>query len=128
MKYDDILFLEHPEPKTCLRMPAADRAAQFAPFAALTGYDASIREAARITDRKIELDEEERAVLDEKLQILMEEDPPEVEVMYFVSDATKEGGSYHVAKGKVKKIDVFRKEIVLDDIKIPFADILDLEF
>ena len=128
MKYDDILFLEHPEPKTCLRMPAADRAAQFAPFAALTGYDASIREAARVTDRRIELDEEEKAVLDEKLQILMEEDLPEVEVTYFVSDATKEGGSYHVAKSKVKKIDVFRKEIVLDDIRIPFADMIDLDF
>lgn len=128
MRYDDILFLEHPEPKTCLRMPAADRAAQFAPFAALTGYDASIREAARITDRKIELDEEERAVLDEKLQILMEEDPPEVEVTYFVGDATKEGGAYHMAKGTVSRIDIFRKEIVLDDTKIPFEDIIDLEF
>ena len=94
-KYDDLLYMPHPVSKKHPQMPILDRAAQFAPFAALTGHSAAIKETARLTDSKIELDEDTRMQLDMKQQILLEmtAKQPEIIVTYFKKDARKSGGS-----------------------------------
>lgn len=128
-KYDDIINLPHPTSSTHPRMPVYDRAAQFAPFAALTGHDAAIRETARLTDRKVELDEDVKERLNEKLQIIAEqmETHPLIEVTYFLPDDKKEGGAYICVEEKVKKIDMYRRCIVLSDGQvIPIDEIYDL--
>ena len=95
-KYDEILSLPHHVSKTRPQMPMSDRAAQFAPFAALTGYDSAIKETGRLTDEKIELDEEALTALDMKYQILMDafDDAPEVTITFFQPDERKAGGKY----------------------------------
>lgn len=128
-KYDDIINLPHPTSSTHPRMPVYDRAAQFAPFAALTGHDAAIRETARLTDRKVELDEDTKARLNKKLQIIAEqmETHPLIEVTYFLPDDKKEGGAYICVEEKVKKIDMYHRCIVLSDERvIPIDEIFDL--
>ena len=95
-KYDVILSLPHHVSKTRPQMPMSDRAAQFAPFAALTGYDSAIKETGRLTDEKIELDEEALTALDMKYQLLMDvfDDAPEVTITFFQPDERKAGGKY----------------------------------
>ena len=95
-KYSDIINLPHPESRTHPRMPRSDRAAQFAPFAALTGYDDAVAEAGRLTSSKIELDENELERLDRALAYLTEHQAahPAVTVTYFVPDDKKSGGAY----------------------------------
>ena len=95
-KYDEILSLPHHVSKTRPQMPMSDRAAQFAPFAALTGYDSAIKETGRQTDEKIELDEEALTALDIRYQLLMDafDDAPEVTITYFQPDERKAGGKY----------------------------------
>ena len=95
-KYDEILSLPHHVSKTRPQMPMSDRAAQFAPFAALTGYDSAIKETGRLTDEKIELDEEALTALDMKYQLLMDafDDAPEVTITFFQPDERKAGGKY----------------------------------
>ena len=103
-------------------MPMSDRAAQFAPFAALTGYDAAIKETGRLTDDKIELDEEALTALDMKYQLLMDalDDAPEVTITYFQPDERKAGGKYLTATGAVKKVDDYERLITMQDgAKIP---------
>ena len=110
-------------------MPMSDRAAQFAPFAALTGYDAAIKETGRLTDEKIELDEEALTALDMKYQLLMDtfDDAPEVTITYFQPDERKAGGKYTTATGAVKKVDDFERRITMQDgTKIPMDDILSI--
>ena len=127
-KYDDIINLAHYEPKHP-RMDAISRAAQFAPFDALTGYGEEISETARRTDRKISLDENELSVLDSKLQIISmhKEENPLIEITYFIKDDKKEGGLYETIQGTIKKIDYNNSIIILkDNTRIPIDNILDI--
>lgn len=128
--YDDILDLPHHVSATRPRMSIANRAAQFSPFAALTGYEAAIKETARLTDERIELDESTIAALDVKLHMLkdMIADHPEVAVTYFRKDEKKDGGAYITVTDAVKKIDDFESVIILmNGEKIKFEDILNIE-
>ena len=129
-RYDDIIQLPHYVSKTHPQMPVSDRAAQFAPFAALTGHDAAIREMARLTEEKVELDENAKMIIDEKLRFVQEtlSDRPKVTVTYFKPDEKKAGGKYITVSGSVRKIDMYKRLIIMmDDISIPFEDIYDIE-
>lgn len=113
-KYDDIIDL--PRPKSAHEpMPMSDRAAQFSPFAALTGYGDAIDETARLTDERIELTEEQRAELDYKQQYLATLDSPTVTVTYFVSDERKSGGAYVTHTGVLKRVDEVERMMVFED-------------
>ena len=129
-KYNEIMGLPHHVSKTRPQMPMSDRAAQFAPFAALTGYDAAIKETGRLTVERIELDVEAISALDMKYQLLMEalDEAPEVTITYFQPDERKAGGKYVSAVGAVKKIDDFERRITMQDgAKIPMDDVLSIE-
>ena len=129
-KYNEIIYLPHHVSKTRPQMPMSDRAAQFAPFAALTGYDAAIKETGRLTDERIELDVEALSALDMKYQILMEalDEAPEVTITYFQPDERKAGGKYVSAVGAVKKIDDFERRITMrDGTRIPMDDVLSID-
>ena len=125
--YDDIIDLPHPTSERHPRMPMANRAAMFSPFAALTGYDAAVKGTARLTDAKVDLTEEEKSILDAKLQLLV---PGEsVAITYFQPDAMKQGGAYVTASGEIKRVDGAAREIVLTDgRRIPIDDILKVQF
>lgn len=116
-RYDDIIDLPRPVSQTHPPMSIENRAAQFLPFAALTGYDAAIQETARLTDRRLELDEDEKLMLSGKLQLIQDtiKTRPLVKVTYFVPDTRKEGGAYVVALGRVKKVDAIERQIVMTD-------------
>ena len=116
-KYDDIIGLARPVSEKRVRMPIADRAAQFSPFAALTGYDDVIRETARLTDFQIELDETEKIRLNETLQKISRNigDSPQIRVTWFLQDERKLGGAYVSFTGKVKKIDIYREQLLFHD-------------
>ena len=129
-KYNEIMGLPHHVSKTRPQMPMSDRAAQFAPFAALTGYDAAIKETGRLTVERIELDVEALSALDMKYQLLMEalDEAPEVTITYFQPDERKAGGKYVSAVGAVKKIDDFERRITMQDgAKIPMDDVLSID-
>lgn len=129
-QYEDIINLPHHVSPTRPQMPMSDRAAQFAPFAALTGYDAAIKETGRLTDEKIELDEEALTALDMKYQFLMDalNDAPEVTITYFQPDERKAGGKYVSAVGVVRKVDDFERRITMQDgAKIPMDDVLSID-
>lgn len=128
--YEDILCV--PRPTTHVRppMPRQDRAAQFAPFAALTGHDAAIRETARTTQARRQLSEDEKLILDRKQQFLLEQvhQHPQVTVTYFQPDARKAGGAYQVFTGHVKSLDTFRRLLrTMEGKDIPVDDIVALE-
>ena len=111
-------------------MPMSDRAAQFAPFAALTGYDSAIKETGRLTDERIELDEEALTALDMKYQLLMDalNEAPKVTITYFQPDERKAGGKYITATGAVKKVDDFERRITMQDgTKIPMDDVISID-
>ena len=130
-KYREIIGLPHHVSTTRPQMPMSDRAAQFAPFAALTGYDSAIKETGRLTDERIELDEEALTALDRKYQLLIEalDDAPEVTITYFQPDERKAGGQYVSATGTVKKVDTFGRRILLQDgTRIPLDSVYDLRF
>lgn len=127
--YEDIINLPHPVSKRFPRMPLAERAAQFSPFAALTGFGSVISETARLTDARVELDECRRQELDAALQDLAArlDGRPEVLVTFFRADARKAGGEYVSLSGRLKKIDSFARTLVLEDgTVIPVDDILEL--
>lgn len=129
-KYDKIINLPHHVSSTRPHMSMIDRAAQFSPFAALTGYDVAVRETARLTEQKIELDEYEKAALDQRILLLQEhlKELPEVTITHFVPDERKDGGKYVSITEAVKKIDTYEKQIVLvDKSKIPIENILSIE-
>ena len=115
--YEDILYLPHHTSPSRPPMPMSDRAAQFSPFAALTGYEAAVKEAARLTEQRIELDENEKAILDAKLSLLQKNLSlsPEVTLTYFQPDK--------------QKIDTSNKCLILENGKrISASDILKIEF
>lgn len=128
-KYDDMLDLLHPDPQTHPRMPMRNRAAQFSAFAALTGHDAAIAETRRLTDQRIDLDENEIAQLDEKLRLLEEqiEEHLTVSITYFQPDARKDGGSYQTATGIIKRIDRIKGVIIfLDRREVSICEIVEV--
>lgn len=129
-RYRDIIALPHRVSATRPQMPLRDRAAQFSPFAALTGYEDVIDETARLTDSRIELSESKQAELNEKLQIILENisERPEVKITYFVPDKRKSGGAYETAVGFVKHIDECALTVIFTDNRtIPIADIYSIE-
>lgn len=129
-KYDEIIDLPHHVSKTRPQMPMSDRAAQFSPFAALTGYDSAIKETGRLTDEKIELGEESLTALNARYQMLMDvlAEGPEVKITYFKPDERKAGGAYVTITGAIRKIDDFEQIIIMQDgTRIPMGDVLSLE-
>ncbi len=130
-RYDDIIDLPHHVSEHRPQMPLIDRAVQFSPFAALTGYEAAIAETARLTDGKRELSEERKQELSlqlSRLQTRLGTDP-DVTVIFFEADTRKSGGAYRSVTGRVKKIDSGLSLLELaDGTVIPFDDILDLTF
>ncbi len=127
-RYDDLLHLPHPVSATRLPMPRQNRAAQFAPFDALNGYSAAIRETARTTEAPIELDESAKHRLNRQLQLLLQAGQPELTVTWFRPDIRKDGGAHIRTTGFLKKIDVFRSLLLLTDgTEIPIEDIIRLE-
>lgn len=128
--YDDIIHLPHHVSKTRPQMSLEDRAAQFSPFAALTGYDAAILETGRLTEDKLELGEETQAILDRKQRYLAEiiDTKPEITVTYFVPDEKKSGGAYSTVTGFLKRIDEYERVLMLTDgRKIQLAAVFDIE-
>ena len=112
--YEDILYLQHHVSKKYPQMSHENRAAQFSPFAALSGHEAAIKETARITQEKIELDETQKVILDEKLYYL-KYNPQVIEITYFVKDEYKAGGQYQQIIGKIKKILEYKRMIIMED-------------
>ena len=126
-EYDDIIDLPRPKSKHD-PMPMSDRAAQFSPFAALTGYGDAIDETARLTDHRIELSEEERTELDYKQQYLSTLDSPTVTVTYFVPDERKSGGAYVTHTGALKRIDeVERAMVFADGTRVDMDEVVGIE-
>lgn len=128
-EYDDILNMPYPNPEIEKDFPDKIlRSAQFAPFAALTGHDEAIEETARLTDSKVELDEYQKAELNDKIQIINNSDiDEEVSITYFVPDKKKSGGAYITKRGIVLKVREYEKDIVMDDgTEIPIDDIIEI--
>ena len=129
-QYNDIIDLPHHVSATRPRMVMIDRAAQFSPFAALTGYDVAIKETGRLTERRIELSEDERTSLDRKQQFLIGRisAKPEISVTYFVPDKRKDGGAYTTVTGEVKKVDDHLRLLIFQNgTKIPIDDIISMD-
>ena len=129
-KYDDILHLPHPTSAKHPRMPVSERAAMFSPFAALSGHAGAIVETARLTDRRMELDEDTWAELDRRQAALLEHiaEQPEVTVTWFQPDERKDGGSYVTVTGRLKRIDPVERVMTLQDgTSIPLEDVAELE-
>ena len=129
--YSGIINLPHHVSKNHPQMPMEARAAQFAPFAALTGYDAVIHETARLTDKQVELEEYDNERLNRIFSELMDslEEHPVVTVSYFKPDEHKAGGAYMTVSGKLKKIDTYEQIMKMEDgTVIPIGSIMDLQF
>ena len=129
-KYDDIINLPHHVSMNHRRMSLLDRAAQFAPFAALSGYEEAVIETRRLTDKRRELDESEKEKLDDRLQIIKDslEMHPIVEITFFVPDERKSGGAYVTSTGYIKKINTYKSMLIIDDgTEIPIKEIVDVE-
>mgnify|MGYP006392592253 FL=1 len=125
--YEDIIDLPHHTSTTHPPMSAFDRAAQFSPFAALTGHDAAITETARLTETRVELDEYSKADLNRRLCILQDrmDEQPEVSITYFQPDTKKSGGAYITAAGCIKKMVEYERAVVMqDDTRIPIDQII----
>ena len=128
--YDDIIHLPHHTSRRRQAMPRIGRAAQFAPFAALSGYDDAVQETARLTDRLIEQDEESLALMNEKLHALLEviKDQPEIIITYFEPDEKKAGGSYQRITGRIRRIDEINRLLILADrTAIPMDSIFEID-
>ena len=121
--YNDIINLSRPVSKRP-KMSLEQRSAQFAPFAALTGYDGQVKETARLTNRKIEIDEEQKLEL---IQSKIKEQP-QIEITYFVPDERKEGGKYETIKNSIKKIDEYKNRLIMiDGLSIAMNEIIDIQ-
>mgnify|MGYP000360506031 CR=1 FL=1 len=126
--YSDIINLSRPVSKRP-KMTLEQRSAQFAPFAALTGYEGQVKETARLTNKRIEIDEELKLLLNLKLQLIQEKikEQPDVTITYFIPDDKKEGGKYETVTNSVKKIDTYKSEIILiDGMTIAIDEIIDI--
>lgn len=129
-RYDDIIHLPPPRSKVHPRMTLRERAAQFAPFAALTGYEAAIQETQRLTKQEAQLEEDELKMLDEKLQLVYGRIGSGQKVTFtcFVPDEKKEGGSYITYSGRIKKINLYERTISLEEGTVfPIARIVDIQ-
>ena len=129
-EYDDIIDLPRPISSNRRRMSVSDRAAQFAPFSALTGYGDTVNEVKRLTHERIELDEYEKELIDRKLQYLFDnvKAMPKVKITYFINDSKKSGGEYVTAEGRVEKIDDYERMVILSDERtINIDEIFSLE-
>lgn len=115
--YEDIIYLPHPVSRNHPPMPVGDRAAQFAPFAALTGYEEAVEEAARLTECRIELDRDRIEELDRELRRLREhiKERPEADIVCFKADERKTGGALVTLSGRVKKIDEYEGRLIMAD-------------
>lgn len=121
--YDDILYLPHPTSRTHPRMSRQDRAAQFSPFAALTGYEDTVKETARLTEERPILTEDEMAELDTRLRLAMELGA-EVTVTWFRPDSRKSGGSYVTATGRIRKADEIQRILTMENgTRIPVDEV-----
>lgn len=128
--YDDIINLPHHVSATRPHMAVSDRAAQFSPFAALTGYDSAIKETARLTDERIKLDEYVKDALSDRLQIIADriKEHPEIAITYFQPDVKKNGGAYVTVTSSVKKIDEYKRVVIMsDDTAIPIDEIISMD-
>lgn len=128
--YEDIINLPHHEPTTRQRMPRINRAASFSPFAALTGYDDAVKETARLTSERIELDEGTKEILNDKLRIALEkaDEQPEISITYFLPDTRKSGGAYVTVKAVIKRIDEYERLVIFTDKStIPIDEIYGIE-
>ena len=129
-KYDDIIHLPHHVSQTHPQMPMCDRAAQFSPFAALTGYGAVIRETGRLTETRPELDEDAKSELDRRIALLsaLLENRPLVTVTYFQPDARKEGGACLTITRVVQKFDEYHRVLVMEGgLQVPISDLISLD-
>lgn len=128
-KYDSIINLPHHTSKVRKPMSMEDRAAQFAPFAALTGHDEAVRETARITSERIELSEDEARRLNARMDYALSlARPPELTVTHFVADTLKCGGRYVQTTGRIKKVDTYKGAVILQDgTAIALADIMSID-
>lgn len=129
-KYDDIINLPRHVSSKRPRMKPINRAAQFSPFAALTGHDAAIKETARLTEERVELDEYTKDILNDRLQILADsiKGHPEIEINYFQPDSKKNGGAYVTATGTAKKIDIYERVVIMTDgTVIPIKEIISIK-
>ena len=128
-QYDDIINLPHHISKKHPQMSLYARSAQFAPFAALTGYEEAVKETARETNERIDIEDELKSILDGKLQIILEQikNHPEISITYFIADSKKNGGEYVTVTGLVKKVDLYNQYIYLIDYtEIPINEIIDI--
>ena len=124
--YEDIKHLNRPQYDDFPPMPMSDRAAQFSPFAALSGYGEAVEETERLTAERVILDEDAKKDIDVKLQVI-ERDHPEVTITYFIADPVKDGGMYLPVTGYVRKIDVSGQKLLMEDgTVILFEDIFDI--
>lgn len=126
-KYKDIINLKNPTSKKYPRMSIEKRAAQFSPFAALTGFEEKIIETKRLTQTKIDLTDEYKLILNEKI-IEKHKNKVKTTITYFIKDKLKKGGKYIEEKGVIKKIDDYNKQIILENNKkISIIDIIDID-
>ena len=128
-KYNDIINLSHHISNKHPQMTLEARAAQFAPFAALTGYEDEIKETARLTNERIELDDEAKSILDNKIQMIQERisTRPAITFTYFIPDLKKDGGKYVTVCGIIKKIDKYKQLILLEDkTEIPINEVISI--
>jgi len=127
-RYERIINLPHHKSEMRARMSASERAAQFAPFAALTGYGEQVAESARITERKIELDDYEIEKINAKIcELLMRGEPVKVSVTYFIADKKKSGGAYVTSEGYLERVAEYSGKLLLDTREIPLVDIINIE-
>ncbi len=130
MKYDDIIHLSRPQSLSNQPMPILDRAAQFMPFAALSGHAEGTAEVARTTEPRKELSEDAIAYLNNQLSLLenIKGEQPEISITYFIPDALKSGGQYTTIVGKLKKFDNYTQSIIMSQgEQIPICDITDIQ-
>ena len=129
-QYEDIIHMPYPRPGKRARMSMVDRGAQFSPFAALTGFETAIAETGRRTESRIELTEEQKLVLNEKLQELGQrlDSAPAARITWFRPDLLKEGGEYRTENVRIRRFDPYGRGLVLEDGRmVAFEDIISVE-